>query len=268
MKKNIIIFCTVLTTLSLMAFGVIKWTDPETDQLEIKTTKVVTSDSQVKEKIKVGTFSDFIYDVGPRFGPIKKGDLDKARSIDAFLDEEQMLAMVSLKSVSVIIIKDDKQSDIRETGYTKELTSAQLKLIHSSDYSTNFLIRMEYQQKNKETGKLEDSYSTPHMTIVPERQAVYVNGKDSLIEYLKEYSEAVRVNVESEKLKPAKLFFTVTKNGAIKNVKLDRSSNYPSLDKRMIELINEAPGYWEPAQNSKGEKVDQELVVSFGLIGC
>jgi hypothetical protein len=36
----------------------------------------------------------------------------------------------------------------------------------------------------------------------------------------------------------------------------------------MTELITNFPGTWEPAENSKGEKVDQELVVSFGLMGC
>jgi len=36
----------------------------------------------------------------------------------------------------------------------------------------------------------------------------------------------------------------------------------------MIELITKTPGEWQPAENYKGEKVDQELVVSFGLMGC
>jgi hypothetical protein len=36
----------------------------------------------------------------------------------------------------------------------------------------------------------------------------------------------------------------------------------------MMELIQMTPGQWQPAENELGEKVDQELVVSFGLIGC
>jgi hypothetical protein len=73
--------------------------------------------------------------------------------------------------------------------------------------------------------------------------------------------------VQADLLKPAKLFFTVTIKGSIKNVYLDRTSGYPDVDKTMIELISKVPSAWEPAQNTKGEKVDQELVVSFGLIG-
>ena len=29
-----------------------------------------------------------------------------------------------------------------------------------------------------------------------------------------------------------------------------------------------APRAWQPAENAKGEKVDQELVISFGAMGC
>ena len=273
MKKNIIIFCAILTTLSLTAFGVINLKDSKPDKLEtfvIENKENNTVYGPFTTKIEKKIFSDFIYDIGPRFSAIKKGDVDKARYINAFFDKEQIQAIVSLKSVSIIIIIDDKRSDIRETGYSDELTDAQLKLLRSFDYSTNFLIKAEYQQKNKETGKLEDSYSTPHLTIVPEKQAEYEFGKNELMDYLKENSKDARTkaNVEADKLQPAKLFFTVTKNGTIENVRLDRTSNYPIVDKAMIELITKAPGTWKPAENSKGEKVNQELVVSFGLMGC
>jgi hypothetical protein len=108
------------------------------------------------------------------------------------------------------------------------------------------------------------------LTIVPETQAEYSKGKAALKEYLKESSKASRdiANVDPEKLQPAKLYFTVTKKGAIENVKLDRTSNYSLVDEAMIELIKNAPGTWKPAENLKGEKVEQELVVSFGLMGC
>ena len=39
-------------------------------------------------------------------------------------------------------------------------------------------------------------------------------------------------------------------------------------DNKMIELITKTPGLWIPAENSRGEKVDQELVLSFGMVGC
>jgi hypothetical protein len=225
-------------------------------------------DKQAAEVINKNDNNKFIYDVGTRFRPIKKTDLDNAKSIYDFLDEKQKQAFVSLNSVEVIIIIDDKRSDIREITHQDELSDAQLHLLQSSKYSTNFLISARYQRRNYETGEIEDSHSTPHLTIVPEKQAEYSFGKTALMEYLRENSKESWVNIQEDKLKPAKLFFTITKNGTIENVNLDRSSNFPVVDKKMIELINKAPGTWEPAENAKGEKVDQELVVSFGLMGC
>lgn len=103
-----------------------------------------------------------------------------------------------------------------------------------------------------------------------EKQAEYEGGTEALMEFFKENSKEaeVRANVQMDELPPFKLVFTVTKNGTIENVKMDGTSGYLSIDNTMIKLITNAPGKWDPAENAKGEKVDQELVVSFGLTGC
>ncbi|MEL7004496.1 MAG: hypothetical protein AAFN93_17445 [Bacteroidota bacterium] len=62
--------------------------------------------------------------------------------------------------------------------------------------------------------------------------------------------------------------FTVTKNGTLENVRLTATSGYPSVDELMVELIDSLPAKRNPAENSEGEKVDQELVFFFGLMGC
>jgi hypothetical protein len=214
-------------------------------------------------------FEDFIYDVGPRFAPVKKETVATATSIDAFFSEAEIERMKTLSSVNIIMVIDDQQSNIRTKGNSFEFTEDQLKLLQSIKYSDSFLIKTEYQQINEATGKLEDNYSSPHLTVVPETQAEYVMGKDAIKYFLKENSKEARgVGVDPKKLKPAKLFFTVTKDETIENVRLDRPSGYPELDEKMKELIGKAPGRWRSAKNAKGEKVDQELVVSFGLMGC
>ena len=286
MKKSIIIFLATIITLSLTAFGFIDWNDSEAGQLGASAGESIATDAlvvanttmstysgfiydlRVEDKAKKEAYSDFIYDVGTRFGPIKKEELDRARSINDFFDKEHIQTIVSLKSVSIIVIEGDKQTEVRETGYSDILTDGQLKLLQSAGYSTNISIRVEYLEKNYATGQLEENYASPYLTIVPETQAQYVSGRAALIEYLKENSKEVRAHAQTDKLQPAKLYFTVTKNGTIGNVHLDRTSNYPEIDNKMIELITNAPKAWKPAKNSKGEKVDQELVVSFGLMGC
>ena len=270
MKKSIIIFGIALTILGLIAFGIINRDTSDTNQIETLVSEEVAINKQAQSKIEKRIYTDFIYDVGPRFGPMKKGDLDKAKSINDFLDEKQIERIVSIKSVRILLIEDGEQVDTGITGYSEELTTAQLRFLQSANYSTNFVIRADFLEKNEETGIIGDGYTTPHKTIVPEKQAVYQDGKKAIMEYLKESSKEIRdrVNVQADKLQPAKLFFTVTKNGTIENIHLDRTSNYPLIDETMIELISTAPGEWVPAENTKGEKVDQELVVSFGLMGC
>jgi len=268
MKKSIIIFSAVIATLSLLAFGFMNSKDSETGRVETSGIENVALNKQVVEPSIGPNFPDFFYDVGSRFNVIKKGDLDKATSFSDFIGEAHVNRIVSYKSLSVIILDGDKQTDKKETGNDGTLTAAQVKLLQSLAYSTNLLIRADYREKNIETGQIEDSYWTPYLTIVPETQAVYAGGKKGLITYLKENSKKNIVIVQEDKLRPANLFFTVTKKGVIENVKLDGTSGYPSIDKTMIELIKTLPEAWEPARNSNGELVNQELVFSFGNRGC
>lgn len=268
MKQRILIFCTVLATLGLTAFGVINWNDSETNQLKAPINEELVMHTVALEKPNNRIFTDFVYDVGPRFSPIKKGKLDTAKSINDFLGEDEIQKMVTLKSVNISIVKNKWQADIREIGYSNELTEAQLKLLQSFDYSTNFSVMANYEKMNTETGKLEDDYANPHLTIVPEKQAKYVYGKYALIEYLKKNSKEAIADVQKNRLRPAKLHFTVTKKGTIENARIENHSGYPEIDKTMIELISNMHGVWIPAENTKEEKVNQELVISFGAMGC
>lgn len=268
MKKRFIILSSALISLCLTAYGCKNNTENEIAKLDTSVVQEIPIDTSIKKENKKEIFSDFIYDVGPRFGPIKKSDLEKATSISDFIPEDELQQIEVLKSVSIMVYEENIKFNLRENGISEEFNDAQLELLKSFDYSTNFLIRAEYIQKNDETGEMENSYSTPHHTIVPEKQAEFIDGEDALKSFLKLYSEETRKDVDPEKLKPAKLFFTVTKKGTIENIHLDRSSNYPEVDEVMIKLISEVPGTWIPAENIKGERVDQELVVSFGLMGC
>jgi hypothetical protein len=271
MKNNILIFFTVLIALSLTACAFGNEEEKETDQLDVSESRDLASNIEGPEKLKNKIFTDFIYDIGPRFKGVKKSYLDKVRSFSDFIADEHAERIVLYKKLSVIVLDGDQKTDIRETANTGNfgnLTLAQLKLLQSADYSTNLLIWADYREKSFDTGNLENSTWTPYLTVVPEKQAIYLGGKDALKAFLKEETEAVRAHVEADLLKPGKVFFTVTKKGGIENVYLDRTSGYPDVDKTMIELIRKAPGTWQPAQNTKGEKVDQQLVVFFGLMGC
>lgn len=269
MKKNIFIFFAILTTFSLMAFGYFNWNNFDSNQECASGIPTWVSNNALYITMKERANPDFFYDVSSRYmSTYTKKDLAQVRSMADFLTGEKYESIVSYHSVSISIIDENYETVERKTGACDVFSAAQVELLRSAPYSANILIRAEYVEKNQETGELEEGYSTPHITIVPENEAKYVRGKNALIEYLKENSKDQIAVVHADILQPGKVHFTVTRNGTISNVKLSATSGYPSIDQRMIDLITNTPGKWEPATNSKGEKVNQELVYSFGIVGC
>lgn len=264
MKKKILFFCGIVSILSLTGYTIIRDSHPKVSSKG----SCFPLDDEVEAILNNKVYSDFFYSIGNRFLGVKKETLVKAKSITDFLPKEETNHVVTYKSVSVIIFNNAAYPEVGETGSNEKLTAAQQELLQSSDYSTNFYVRADFLEKDEFSGKLKESYFTPYLTIVPEKEARYIPGTDSFIEYLKTNNKENTANLDERKLKAAKLYFTVNKNGDITKVSLDSSSGYASIDEKIIELLHEAPGKWEPAENAKGEKVDQELVISFGIIGC
>ncbi len=95
-----------------------------------------------------------------------------------------------------------------------------------------------------------------------------MSGKHMLIDFLRTNSKDQVAFAKSDDLMPGKIYFTVTKEGTITKAKFATTSGYTSIDDHMLELITKVPGEWKPAQNAKGELVDQTLVFAFGIVGC
>ena len=267
MKKSVfILICTILS-LGLLAFGY--------NQLDSTPKK-----SKTKEKVKQYEFNyylrssrtkkeevNFFYDFGPRFQGIKRSTVQNAETVNDFLSQDEIDKIDVIYSVNVIVIKNDERTNINEKGFSGKLTCEQIDLLRSLDYSSNFLIETSFIEKIKGAVDPYNSY-TPHMTIVPEKQAEYKQGKETLLAYMDIKNKKNTFNLDQRKLQPAKLYFTVTKNGLVENLHLDSSCGYSTIDIEMIEIITNTAGKWTPAENAKGEKMDQELVVSFGMVGC
>lgn len=263
MKKNI-----QLVGLFLLTGFVFSCNNANKSEKEVVSEMDIASITPTETKTNKNVFHDFIYDIGPRFGTIKKSEVDNAKTIEAFLGEKNFERMQSISSVTIFPFVNEERLALQANGTTKELNESQLKMLRDFGYSSSFVVRVDFTEISEATGELIAEYTSPHLTIVPEKQTTFVDGEDALKAFLKMSTEEVRKNVDVEKFKPAKMYFTVAKDGSIKNVRLDRSSGYPDVDEKMKELIKQVPGTWLPAENAKGEKVDQELVVSFGTMGC
>lgn len=268
MKKSITLFSVGVLSIGLMAFGFNNWNSTTSEKAtDVSNGVKVESNYYLKSSGRYADVKEFFYDMGTRFRPIKKSITQNALSIEDIVDQSDIDLVEKYKSISVIVIKNDVQTAEQEIGFSDQLTQGQMKLLRSMDYSSNFLIRADFVAKDKKT-PLHAQYFSPHLTVVPEKQAEYKQGKKALLNYLSFQNQKNTSFIDEHKLQPAKLYFTVTKSGAIKNVTLDRSCNFTHIDIALIELITNSTGNWIPAENAQGEKVDQELVLFFGMQGC
>jgi hypothetical protein len=187
--------------------------------------------------------------------------------LEILLNKEYADRIIKYTNVTVMILDGDQKTNNKETGTEGEFNAAQLKLLQASDYTTSLLIMAEYSETSFETDEIENSHWTPYLSIVPEKQTSIADLIDTLRKFFKNETEEVRTDVDPKKPQPAKLYFTVTKKGKIKNTHLDRPSGYPEVDEKMIELIIQTQNTWTPSENSKGEKVTPFDVYE-GLDGC
>lgn len=248
-----------------LIIGFNNWNNTTIDEAKSLESKIVTLEILNKEDVTNDDIPDLYYGVDTRFAAITKSDIQKATSIYDFLNEGEKQQIEHINSVKLVIIKDNQQSNIQAFGDSDQLTEAQLNILKSTDYFSHFTIRTEFKEKNKDTGKLEERFFGPHITVVPDQQATYVDGKEALITYLKDNSKAAMQVIKGDKLGAIKISFIVNKQGIVTNVKHDAmTTQYPSIDEKFMQLVKDIPGEWIPAKNSKGETMDYEFVFTFG----
>jgi hypothetical protein len=266
MKKNIIVLYGLLLLMCIYACN--SNNDAQKNEQLVFDNQDFASNAELPVTITNRINSDFIFDVAPRFNPVTKSELNMVKSFRDFIAEEHADRIVKYYSLSVIVLNGTEKTKTRENGKGGDFNDSQIKLLQSVDYTTNLLIWSDYREKSFENGELQNSTWTPYISVVPEKQAEFTDGKESLIFYLDDNSKSARIDVDKDKLKPATISFIVTKNGTIEDAKLDDTSGFPIVDKKLIELISKTSGYWLPAENSDGEKVDQKLTISYGILGC
>ncbi|MEO1260370.1 MAG: hypothetical protein AAFZ15_16355 [Bacteroidota bacterium] len=248
MKKNILIFCTVLAAFCLMAFSYMNWNNDKPAEI------------------------DLVYNIGSRFGAtVTKEELHKAKTVDDITPERAEWDKITFLNMRVTVMQDDEE--ITALGENEVLNAGQAKLLQAAGYSTNFYMTGRGKRKGAGPEGLMDNPKDEfnfayYFTIVPEKEAEYVGGIEKLISYLKKNSKKETAIITEEQLKPCQINFTITKNGSVAEVTLNQTSGFPSVDNTFVKLLENMPGKWRPAKNGKGKEVDQELVFFFGRQGC
>lgn len=263
MRKTILISATVVTAIGLVAFVGIK----SDNSIAAQEASITSNESWGPVQFMDQSGTEIFMSIGSRFNAtVKKADLHRATSILDFVPKEETAKLKSHANVKVVVM--DNGLEIAELGANEMLNDAQLKLLRSTDYSTDFYINADSKRKHTEVWEHEKYDLVYYFTVVPEVEAIYSEGSDGLIRYIEDQTKELKSGMTEDELRAGKVRFTVSKSGEINQASLDASCGYESFDAAVINLIKTAPGKWTPAEDLKGEKVDQELVFSFGQVGC
>lgn len=268
MKKNVLILSLLIGSLSFMAFKFLNSNKVASCNSNLRSIQSSHSlDSEFLVFSNTVDPRDMVYKVESRFlSTISKSALNRAKTIIDILPKKATKSIESYYYARVSILDDHVETDRRAYADNEVLTTAQINLLNSTDDSGNIYIRSDY--KIMGGGALYDRHLTYFISIVPDQQAEYQDGHESLISYLRKNTEEEVKIITKDGLKGGKVRFTVTKEGLVSKVDLTSTSGYTTVDKKLVEIIENIPGNWTPASNEKGEKVDQELVFFFGQMGC
>lgn len=229
--------------------------------------EIPVEESPQKETMPVLDAEEYYYNYGPRFSPIKHSQVKSAVNFYELVQWEDAPDLNHLTSMKLMLIVDEKWDVYQVEGASVGFSEEQLSFLQNLDYSDNFVVRVDYEEYNS-LGQAVPDFFTPHLTVVPEQQARYSLGKDALLDYIREKNEPYTAGLSLDQIGSGKLYFTVTKEGKIENININGYKSIPAIDLNLTNLMQNLPGDWEPARNAAGENVDQELVLSFGNMGC
>jgi hypothetical protein len=258
MKKSFVITCLAIVALSLMAIGYTK--EPSKEKEKNKLDNSLTIEDKEAEKQLVDA-KIFAIEVGSRYlATVSKEKLNQATSIIDILPKDAKWEGYSIHKTHVSLIDGDLVT--KAIGNSLILNDQQLALLEMADYTNNIRFIAEHPGIAVKYG------SNYFLTVVPEKEVEYANGKDDLLSYLRMNSAAIIAQVADKEVGAGKIAFTIDVLGNISNVNLTDTSGHLFIDLHMVNLLTTIPGKWIPAKNAQGERVAQRLVFSFGIMGC
>lgn len=209
---------------------------------------------------------NFHYELGSRFiNHVTKEKLETATTIEDIVPEGATDDISSFWDVKIGLVKD---KTVFAKGENNHLNESQLTLLSHFSYSTDYYVEAFCKRLNHKTGEFEKQCFVYYVTVIPEQQATFEGGNDALLAYLKKNSREEVSAVKNTSLKPGKIRFNVSNQGVVEGIQLEASCGNHDIDATLLELMKNAPQKWKAATDSAGETIDQELVFSFGVVGC
>lgn len=269
MKKGILVSCTAIIAIISAIFGLMNFSTTNMrigqstcagpNEIHVVNPPVITE--IIEEELFLKVDSRFI-------NTITKENLHEAKSVVDIYPSRATEFALEFNSIELHVNQNGEET--MEYGENEDLNDAQLNLIKTTGYHTNLQLNSYVQLKNPTSGLLETKHLTYAISVVPEKQAQYLEGQNELYKHIRENtaSHTAVYNPSVYHYQPGKVRFTITAEGTLVDAKLTSTSGYDELDELLLELVNSLPANWEPAMNAKGERVDQQLVLFFGNFGC
>lgn len=267
MKKSIILLSIAFTAICIVAMNGTNPNNTIAVSNENPPGSTLHFESDIKSILNWHAESDFLFEIGSRFNAtISEEKLHSAKTVLDIVPLHSNWTNQPIKKVFITL--PGENNPVIGTGYGIDLNASQFQLLKSLKASESFCITANCTSVDPATGKPVNYDLVYYISITPEKEAQYTKGKTALIAYLSSNSKAQTAFVEKNKLQPGKLIFTVNKEGAITDARIEGTSGFKNIDDRLIELIKATKSEWVPAENGKGEKIAQELVLHFGIMGC
>lgn len=286
MKKNILILTVILAACSLSALAIFPANEKG------KEAAAASEETKPIAEYPMGRIQDLIHPVylgkgcnGPKeesdlvykidhrfYATTTKSQLLKAETIWDILpmNNRQYGEEYGLVSISPVTFDEETRNiEYNEPGFSIKgedirLTEQQKTFLASVEYSDNIYFRGDFGTSEA----IGNHYMQYFVTVVPEQEAEFMMGDEALIRYLKNNIGPETTHLTKDKVKPAKVHFTINPQGILENVYLGYTSGFEEVDELLVKVVKQMPGAWLPARNADGEAVPQELVFYFGNEGC
>lgn len=150
----------------------------------------------------------------------------------------------------------------KASGISDVLSAAQKELIQMADRSSDIAVSVMYLPENSLIDNTAKQYDFK-VTVMPDKNAVYGEGAEQLIQYLKRNCLS---NIEAGSFSGYDLTaieFAITEQGQVADIQVKLPSKDSKIDEMLVTALSKMPG-WTPAAFSNGLKIKQNFVLTIG----
>ncbi|HSF89270.1 MAG TPA: energy transducer TonB [Saprospiraceae bacterium] len=196
---------------------------------------------------------------------VRAEKLEKAVTMSDLINGYPVSWIDEYVSTSIAVVSGDHVE--KAESIDDNLTPEQVSLLQSVDLGDDVVIDIAYKSKNFITKELDVRYMHYAATVIPEHEAEYPGGVESMRAYLKENAIINIPNESFKELQQVIIRFTVDEQGQVTNPRFTSTTGDSRTDNLLLKALKNMPG-WKPAVDGTGKKVAQDFEFIIGNTGC